>query len=424
MLQSKSENAPIYLRLSVKRGQIIYRKTGLTVNPKNWSSTTGLPKQNDATNKNLTVKLKKLNTYVFDNINNTNVINGDWLLHQIDVFFGRVSENKISQNVLDVIQEIIDDAPTRNNGKGGIGLSQSRINSYRRLYELFNEFQGKENYIVSQLDKQLFENFKKWLLKNKKYSDTYTFKKLSDLKGVCKEARAKGVITSSDLNDIKTKQVSAYDDDMDVITLTNEDIEKIEKADLKSEALINARKWLILAAFTGQRGQALTQRVKKENFEKYGLDLVIKIKQKKGNKHVIIPVLPKVKEIYENGMPYVVSTQKLNEHFKKIGEIAEVDEMILGRKQENRRGVKKLRPKYEYISTHIGRRTFATIHYGKIPTPIIMRVTGHSKESTFLTYINQSDDSHIDTFLEYYKTKERIVSRKPKMEVIKNLKGL
>jgi hypothetical protein len=49
-----------------------------------------------------------------------------------------------------------------------------------------------------------------------------------------------------------------------------------------------------------------------------------------------------------------------------------------------------------------------------------MRVTGHAKESTFLGYINQTDDSHIDTFLDYYKTKELKERKQPQLNIIKN----
>ena len=415
ILQSKSESSPIYLRLSINRNTSYKRKTGLLIDFKAWSNKSGFPKQNDADKKNLATKLRKLETFVIDRLNNVSnhddEVNGNWLLHQIDLFFGRASDNLNSDIVVDVIQTIVDTAHTRDNGKGGVGLSKSRVGSYLRLSELFNEFQNYKTITINQLDKVVFESFKKWLLDNKKYSPTYSFKKLSDLKTVCKDARSYGIETSSDLNDIKTRQVSAYDDDMNVIILTPSEIKKIENVTLTRDALINARKWLILACYTGQRGKSLTTRIKAENFEKFGADLVIKIKQKKGNKPVIIPVLPKVKEIYQNGMPYTISLTKLNKHFKEIGKLAELNEPVMGRIIEadvkgEKRGVKKLRPKYKYISTHIGRRTFASNHYSKIPTPIIMRVTGHSKESTFLDYINQTDDSHIDTFLEYYKTKE------------------
>lgn len=43
--------------------------------------------------------------------------------------------------------------------------------------------------------------------------------------------------------------------------------------------------------------------------------------------------------------------------------------------------------KYSLISSHDLRRSFATNYFGKIPTPILMQIRGHSKETTFLSYI-------------------------------------
>ncbi|MHB1107771.1 MAG: phage integrase SAM-like domain-containing protein [Lutibacter sp.] len=425
LLQSQSDNSPIYLRLSINRANSIKRKVGLFINSNEWSKATGLPKKNESTNKDITSKLRKLADKILDKFNDANsqglTIDGDWLTYHIDLHFKRISETNQSELVLDVIQKIIDTAHIRDNAKGGVGLSQSRINSYNRLSELFKEFQGKNKFKIRDLNKSKFEDFKKWLMDNNNYSHTYSFKKLSDLKTVCKDARASNIETSTELNDIKTKQVSAYDDDMNVIILTLEEIELIEKAKLISEAHINARKWLILACFTGQRGGDLTKRISAQNFEKYGDDFIIKIKQKKGNKPVIIPVLPKVREIYENGLPYPISSQKLNKYFKEIGAIAELNEMVLGRLQDKdtKRGVKKLRPKYEYLSTHVGRRSFCSNHYGKIPTPLLMMVTQHAKESTFLTYINQTDNSHIEPFLEFYKSKETKTPKEVKKSHLK-----
>ncbi len=118
-------------------------------------------------------------------------------------------------------------------------------------------------------------------------------------------------------------------------------------------------------------------------------------------------------------MPYTISVQKLNKYFKELVKIAGIDTPTMGRIRENKRGIKKIRPKWQYIGTHTGRRTFATLHYSKLPTPIIMRVTGHTKESTFLTYINQSNDDFIDTFIDYYKTKELLLQKKTHLTVLK-----
>ena len=50
LLQSKSDNAPIYLRLSVNRDLVIKRKTGLFINPINWSLEKALPNNNTLEN--------------------------------------------------------------------------------------------------------------------------------------------------------------------------------------------------------------------------------------------------------------------------------------------------------------------------------------------------------------------------------------
>ena len=71
-IQSESDNASIYLRLSIRRGFYLKRKTGIAINSKDWSSTTGLPKQNNPNNKNLSSKLRKLNTYILDRFNESN----------------------------------------------------------------------------------------------------------------------------------------------------------------------------------------------------------------------------------------------------------------------------------------------------------------------------------------------------------------
>ena len=41
-------------------------------------------------------------------------------------------------------------------------------------------------------------------------------------------------------------------------------------------------------------------------------------------------------------------------------------------------------------------------YYGKIETPLLMNITGHSKESTFLTYIgtHQNKDALADLFMQ------------------------
>ncbi len=281
-------------------------------------------------------------------------------------------------------------------------ISKNRIEKYNLLATRFKEFRKGRNCEIKHLNKKMFGAFLNWLIVDKGYSETYACKLHSDLKGVCKDARATGIEVAKDLDGVKTNRPSPYKEDSDVVVLTEDEIQRIEKLNLTSERLINARKWLIMACYTGQRGGDLTS-INQDNFIQTTKGLIIKLKQEKGNKPVIIPVLPQVKKILDEGLPYRVALSNLSEYFKELGKLAEIDTPTMGRRRESingkQRGVMRERPKYEYLSTHTGRRTFATIHYYKrLPLSVIMAVTGHANESTLREYINKKDDSHLDTF--------------------------
>ena len=98
ILQSKSSNAPIYLRLSLGRGKSFKRKTSLSINPKNWSDK-GYPKQTTADNKNLASDLRGLNSFILDQVNIANSvgteINGEWLKSKIDLHFNKFETEQI-----------------------------------------------------------------------------------------------------------------------------------------------------------------------------------------------------------------------------------------------------------------------------------------------------------------------------------------
>lgn len=427
-LVGKNETSNIYIRILNGRKLDIQSKTDLLINPKDWQVKNNLPKQTTSENKNLSEKLQDLKSYILKKFNSANSqgieINKGWLEHNVNVFLGRVSDNKIETDTLYWINYIIDNSHKIKNAKGTKGLSYNRLKAYKGLIVSFTEYQTPRKLNIKNLTKKEFEKFYDWLIDEKEYADSTATKKATDLQAVVRYAESKEVEISKDFKSVKFDKVATYDDDMDVITLSLLDIEKIENLTLTNEALINARKWLILACFTGQRGTALTTRLVKENFENTKDGLKISFKQIKGNKKVSIPVLPKVKDILESGLPYKISTQKLNKHIKTICKDAEVNEMILGNKVDpkTKRNVKKLRPKYAYIGTHSGRRTFATLHYNKIPTSLIMRVTGHSKEVNLRTYINQNNDDHLEIFNDYYKLLEekKLAKENPTMLVVKN----
>jgi integrase len=61
-------------------------------------------------------------------------------------------------------------------------------------------------------------------------------------------------------------------------------------------------------------------------------------------------------------------------------------------KSKMRRKVLGVFPKWELVTSHSLRRSYATNYYKFIPNPTLMTSTGHSRESTFLKYINKQTD--------------------------------
>ena len=113
---------------------------------------------------------------------------------------------------------------------------------------------------------------------------------------------------------------------------------------------------------------------------------------------------PLVIELLENEFPRKVSQVVFNKQIKHFAEWRELMNWCLGLRTTRRLRRKEIvnAPKYEFVTSHIMRRSFASNYYGKIETPLLMNITGHSKESTFLTYIgtHQNKDALADLFMQ------------------------
>jgi integrase len=426
-LLSESETAPIYLRLSVKRGLSPRTKTGLHINPKDWSST-NYPKTTTENNKKLKSDLQKLETYILDEVNNANSkgekINTTWLKHNIDLHFKRITENVQSDLLTDAIQTVIDEAPTRKNAKGGLGLSKSRINAYTSLKNIVTEYQKQNQYKVKDVNVKFAKDFLTYLLNTKSYQKSYAVKKIADLKTVCNDASYYGIETSTQLKKIDSTKAQ----NENILYLSPKELKQIEDATLLNEAHKNARKWLLLGCNIGQRGGDLLK-INESNFvNRNGLE-IIELKQQKTGKNVAIPVLEKTKDIIKSGLPYKISIQKFNEHIKEVCKIAEINELIQdskitvivkGKGNKEKRKISGLYPKHELMASHVCRRSFATNLYGILPTPLIMSITAHSSEKMLLNYIGKDSLDYAQQIADFYTLQALKNKKEPQLKVIKN----
>ncbi|WP_310379623.1 phage integrase SAM-like domain-containing protein [Flavobacterium sp.] len=447
-IRSKAnKNVSISVYLSSGRGKMIEVKTTKTINPKDWSEKLNFPKQTIAENRALSNQLKGLETFIFDELNKNkgNLIDASWLESKVNEHFNIVIKTD-SGLLINHIQYIIDNANTRKvktNGGFKIGLSPSTIKNYNLFKNIITEYQKTKKQIqFIEITKPFVERFTNWLVNNKKYSTNYAGKQLEILKTVCIDAEKNEIpITpySKTIQHFRESEKDRY-----IQTLSFEELEQIKKADftdaeqlkefkkanpeltknisITSETLNNARNWILLGCEFGQRGGDLLN-ITNENIRYNGKSYYIDVLQQKTNKSVTVGVIaPHVIDIIENNFPKKLQHQKLNEYTKVVCKLSGIDTIVKGSKLNTETNRKELGmfPKFDLIASHCFRRSFATNYYKKIPTPILINITGHSKESLFLTYINKREDkdANADLFIQFYEDLHK--DKKPQLKVIKN----
>ena len=338
-------------------------------------------------------ELDKIESHILTAFNSVNPddINKEWLQTQIDYYYNPPKQAESLPN--DLIKYIDYYTLIKKNE-----VTESTIKKCNVIKQLLSRYQlyYKKTLLIAEVNGSFKTNFENYCLKNGYALNTVT-RALRFIKTICRHAKANGLDTSYQLDSIKIKNIK-----VESIYLTFDDLEKIENIDKSelTESLDNAKDWLIISCYTGQRVS---------DFMRFTNDMIriekgkhlIEFTQKKTGKIMTVPLHPKVLEILNkrNGMfPYAISDQKYNDYIKLVCELAKLNQLEKGSKIKETapesgiyRNKTAMYKKYELVTSHIGRRSFATNFYGIIPTSYLIYVTGHSTEVMFLNYIGKSN---------------------------------
>ena len=111
-------------------------------------------------------------------------------------------------------------------------------------------------------------------------------------------------------------------------------------------------------------------------------------------KEVEIPIHPMAQKIikkYNGKLPKSLDKSKTIVHIQKCGELAHIDTPTVLHRIRGGEEITITEPKYKFITNHTVRRTFCTNMYlRKIPTKVIMDISGHTTEANFFKYIKIS----------------------------------
>lgn len=252
------------------------------------------------------------------------------------------------------------------------------------------------------LDNSFRIDFEKYC-QNEMYKISNTYKNLKFLKMICNVAESFDIEVHKKVKDWRFELEKATKNDPKSIYLTFEELDKIEQSEMPHDYLDNARDWLIIACYTGQRVSDYLRFNPSMITEDSEGQKYLEFTQQKTNARMLIPLLKKVQEILEkrNGdFPRKISDVKFNLYIKEVCKIAGIDEIVYNGKTTTieREGKSKITrkifgefPKYELVTSHIGRKSFASNFYEVIPTATLLNFTGHTTERQLLNYINKTE---------------------------------
>ncbi len=411
LFRSTKEESPLTLRLLFRHNNadfVFGSNTKLFVSKEYWTKQHNNKRIKEtetlATRNKVNDELGKIQEFILNAFNNSdaNIVDKKWLENQIDYYYNPPAQPEQLPtdliNYLDKYLEFKSNDITYNTKK--------KINVIKQLLVRFVDC-SKRPLNLTDVDGNFKMSFEAFCLENL-YAPNTIATALKFIKTICNHAKSNGLNISSQLGNIKIKHTK-----IDTIYLSFEDLDKIENTDKSkfTDSLLNARDWLIISCYTGQRISDFMRFNDKQIRVENGKSL-LEFTQVKTGKNMTVPLHKKVLDILkirDGKFPYAISDQKYNAYIKNVCEIAEINEVIKGSKKSETAkdsGIYRKESndfkKFELVTSHIGRRSFATNFYGKIPTTYLIYVTGHSTEQMFLTYIGKSNKDLAMELVNYF----------------------
>lgn len=273
------------------------------------------------------------------------------------------------------------------------------IKVYQGLVNHLKKFSQSRKYKLTfeSITIDFYEQFQDYLQNEKKLLTNTFGKQIKNLKMFLNIATEKGL--NSNLA-YKSKLFKTTQEEIDHIYLTDDELIQLYKIDLSSKPYLDrVRDIFLIGCHTGLRFSDFTQ-LKKENLNEKKSGYEFKVITVKTGEKVVIPVKSVVKTIwdkYDGNLPRAISNQKMNDYLKELGKVAEIDKITTIKKTSGKEVRETKCPKYELITTHTARRSFATNAYlNGIPAISIMKFTGHKTESSFMKYIKVSQERNAE----------------------------
>ncbi len=394
----------IYARFS-HGGEVDQRaRTGQTVIPAHWMQKTQRVRNlGEATYKDQVNKhLDKLRIHINSKFAAAGgEIDSNFLRDAIDTYYNPGKVKGIPGTLLAFVDFFIEKRASSPSPTTGRPVTSGTIENYYQVKNQLKAFMPKDTPL-GKIDKVFYDDYIAHLGKVG-FTPNTQGKHITTLKTFLNAAMDYGVV----LPKYKSKSFSPPTQDVEHIYLTAEELASIERLEL-SGSLDEIRDLFLIGAWTGLRHSDWG----KVDGSRQGEFFVIET-QKTRHK-VVIPIHSMVLRIldkYADGLPDIPSKPHINKNIKHVCKLAGINSPEQKTTIKGGMEVTKTVEKWQLVSTHTARRSFATNAYKMgVPSITIMAITGHKTETSFLKYIKVTPEEHGHKFLEIWRRHEMKVA--------------
>lgn len=390
-------------------GEKFVYSTKEKIQPQYWDANTNRPLLTDDKIVNAKNKITKniLDRYetklieIIDEVKRAGAkLTKNYLKSEMDIRlkFKEVAEKTIAKGTINdfyqLINVFIDDSKSgKRTTKGGLKISKGRIKHYKSIISILKEFREKIN--VNDINIEFYNEFIAFRNAEKtikKGDETITIqgKALNTIGSNINIIKA--ILTYTYKIRLHNNRIFEEDDfrtfaeDIENVYISDSELDILWETDF-GPRLNNVRDIFLIGCYTGLRITDLSQ-LNKNNFVHN--DTILKVVTDKTKEIVFIPIHWRIHEIIKinNGLPKSISDQNANKYLKELGQKAGFTEKSYYKKTVGGNVEKYVQEKYERITNHTSRRSFATNMYlAGFDVLSIMKITGHQSERMFMKYI-------------------------------------
>lgn len=389
ILQSTKEpKVPSYVFLYFHyKGQRLKYSTGEKVCPEAWRKGKAIANAKYPENTDVNLRLDKIKGFTVDIYRETGgEIAPAAFRKELDYRMGYAirpgNEKAKIPSLLEFIEIGLKEREIQPNAKLSTLQGVHRIQKHLKAY---SEKIAK-TLSFEDIDQAFFHDFKAWLFAPpRNLQINYVHKLFSLLRMFMRDAKRRGLHNSEAFLDFNIKK-----EETTKIALSFEELEILYQLDFTQNIrLERVRDLFLIGAYSGLRFSDFS-RLRPEHMATVEGVKMIEITTQKTGETVFIPLFPILETLlkkYEFSVPKI-SSQKMNEYLKELGQLSGLTGKLLVKTSAGGKRQETEMEKWEKLTTHVARRSFATNFYlAGLPAFQIMKITGHRTEQAFRQYI-------------------------------------